>query len=164
MFASTNILMITTCTGAVYVLSQDSFTRGDGGIGSDAQWSRVMQNATTPLSNVIVARGTLEVGFALKSDGTIWTWGKNTNLGNGTALISTTDFFMPLVDDPYEFGRIASANAISDVYAMGGKPVLAIAILGWPINILPPAIAQKVITVNPNPPAKSITHEIMTVC
>jgi selenide,water dikinase len=52
---------------------------------------------------------------------------------------------MPIVDDPYEFGRIASANAISDVYAMGGKPILAIAILGWPINILPPAIAQKVI-------------------
>jgi selenide,water dikinase len=52
---------------------------------------------------------------------------------------------MPIVDDPFEFGRIASANAISDVYAMGGKPILAIAILGWPINILPPAIAQKVI-------------------
>jgi selenide,water dikinase len=67
------------------------------------------------------------------------------DLGNGTALISTTDFFMPIVDDPYEFGRIASANAISDVYAMGGTPVLAIAILGWPINILPAAVAQKVI-------------------
>ena len=50
------------------------------------------------------------------------------DLGNGTALISTTDFFMPIVDDAYDFGRIASANAISDVYAMGGKPVLAIAI------------------------------------
>ncbi len=67
------------------------------------------------------------------------------DLGNGTALISTTDFFMPIVDDPYEFGRIASANAISDVYAMGGNPVLAIAILGWPINILPASVAQKVI-------------------
>ena len=67
------------------------------------------------------------------------------DLGNGTALISTTDFFMPIVDDPFDFGRIASANAISDVYAMGGKPVLAIAILGWPINLLPPEIAQKVL-------------------
>ena len=66
-------------------------------------------------------------------------------IGNGMALISTTDFFMPIVDDPYEFGRIAAANAISDVYAMGGKPVLAIAILGWPVNILSPEIAQKVI-------------------
>jgi len=67
------------------------------------------------------------------------------DLGNGTALISTTDFFMPIVDDPYDFGRIASANAISDVYAMGGKPVLAIAILGWPIDKLPPEVAQRVL-------------------
>jgi len=67
------------------------------------------------------------------------------DLGNGTALISTTDFFMPIVDDAYDFGRIASANAISDVYAMGGKPVLAIAILGWPIDKLPPEVAQKVL-------------------
>ena len=52
---------------------------------------------------------------------------------------------MPIVDDPFEFGRIASANAISDVYAMGGKPIVAIAILGWPVNVLPPSIAQKVI-------------------
>ncbi|WP_304233413.1 selenide, water dikinase SelD [Jiulongibacter sediminis] len=67
------------------------------------------------------------------------------DLGNGTALISTTDFFMPIVDDPFNFGRIASCNAISDVYAMGGKPVLAIAILGWPIDKLAPEVAQKVI-------------------
>ena len=67
------------------------------------------------------------------------------DLGNGTALISTTDFFMPIVDDPFDFGRIASANAISDVYAMGGKPVLAIAILGWPIDKIPAEIAQKVL-------------------
>lgn len=67
------------------------------------------------------------------------------DLGNGTALIATTDFFMPIVDDPYNFGRIAAANAISDVYAMGGRPVLAIAILGWPVNKLEPGIAQKVI-------------------
>jgi selenide,water dikinase len=67
------------------------------------------------------------------------------DLGNGTALISTTDFFMPIVDDAFDFGRIASANAISDVYAMGGKPVLAIAILGWPIDKLSPEVAQKVL-------------------
>lgn len=67
------------------------------------------------------------------------------DLGNGTALISTTDFFMPIVDNAYDFGRIASANAISDVYAMGGKPVLAIAILGWPIEKLAPEVAQKVL-------------------
>ena len=67
------------------------------------------------------------------------------DLGNGTALVSTTDFFMPIVDDPYDFGRIASANAISDVYAMGASPVLAIAILGWPIDKLPPETAQRVV-------------------
>lgn len=67
------------------------------------------------------------------------------DLGNGMALISTTDFFMPIVDDAYDFGRIASANAISDVYAMGGRPVLAIAILGWPVEKLPPEVAQRVL-------------------
>lgn len=67
------------------------------------------------------------------------------DLGNGTALISTTDFFMPIVDDAYDFGRIAAANAISDVYAMGGKPVMAIAILGWPVEKLSAAVAQQVL-------------------
>lgn len=65
------------------------------------------------------------------------------DLGNGTALISTTDFFMPIVDRPFDFGRIAAANAISDVYAMGGKPVLALAILGWPIDKLNPEVARE---------------------
>ncbi len=67
------------------------------------------------------------------------------DLGDGTAVISTTDFFMPIVDDPGDFGRIASANAISDIYAMGGTPLLAIAILGWPVNQLPPEVANEVI-------------------
>ena len=67
------------------------------------------------------------------------------DLGNGEAVISTTDFFMPIVDDPYDFGQIASVNAISDVYAMGGQPLMAIAILGWPINRLPAEVAQRVL-------------------
>jgi selenide,water dikinase len=78
--------------------------------------------------------------------------GNNTNddaaaydMGNGTALIATTDFFMPIVDDAYDFGRIAAANAISDVYAMGGRPMMAIAILGWPVEKLPAALAQRVL-------------------
>lgn len=66
------------------------------------------------------------------------------DLGDGTAVISTTDFFLPIVDDPYTFGKIAAVNAISDVYAMGGVPLLAIAILGWPINKLSPEVAAKV--------------------
>jgi selenide,water dikinase len=80
----------------------------------------------------------LLVGNHSKDDAAVY------DLENGTALISTTDFFMPVVDDPFDFGRIAAANAISDVYAMGGKPMLAIAILGWPVNKLPSSIAQKV--------------------
>ncbi len=67
------------------------------------------------------------------------------DLGNGTALISTTDFFMPIVDDAFDFGRIAAANSISDVYAMGGKPLMAVAILGWPVNKLPAELAQQVL-------------------
>ncbi|MEO5570253.1 MAG: selenide, water dikinase SelD [Bacteroidia bacterium] len=67
------------------------------------------------------------------------------DLGNGTALISTTDFFMPIVDDPFEFGMIAAANAISDIYAMGGKPLIAVAILGFPVEKLSPEIAQQII-------------------
>jgi selenide, water dikinase len=67
------------------------------------------------------------------------------DLGNGTAVVSTTDFFMPIVDDPADFGRIASVNAISDIYAMGGTPIMAIAVLGWPINLLPPSVANAVI-------------------
>ena len=66
-------------------------------------------------------------------------------IGNGLGLVATTDFFMPVVDDPYDFGRIAAANAISDIYAMGGTPNLAIAILGWPIDKLAPEIAARVI-------------------
>lgn len=67
------------------------------------------------------------------------------DLGNGEAIISTTDFFMPIVDDAFDFGRIASANAISDVYAMGGEPLMAIAILGWPLDKLPPEVAGEVL-------------------
>lgn len=66
------------------------------------------------------------------------------DLGDGNALISTTDFFMPIVDNAFDFGQIASANAISDIYAMGGKPILAIAILGWPIEKLPASLAKLV--------------------
>ncbi len=64
---------------------------------------------------------------------------------NGNCIISTTDFFMPIVDDAFDFGRIAACNAISDVYAMGGKPLMAIAILAWPTEKLGHELAQKVL-------------------
>ena len=81
----------------------------------------------------------LLVGNHSKDDAAVY------DLGNGMALISTTDFFMPIVDDAFDFGRIAAANSISDVYAMGGKPLMAIAILGWPVEKFPVELAQKVI-------------------
>ena len=64
-------------------------------------------------------------------------------LNKDLALISTTDFFTPIVDDAFLFGKIAAANAISDVYAMGGDPIMAIAILGWPVETLPASLAQR---------------------
>ena len=82
---------------------------------------------------------TLLVGNDARDDAAVM------DLGNGEAIISTTDFFMPIVDNAFDFGRIASANAISDVYAMGGQPIMAIAILGWPIDKLSPEIAGEVI-------------------
>ncbi len=90
-------------------------------------------NIATPDNDKLI------VGNSSKDDAAVY------DLGNGTALISTTDFFMPIVNDPFDFGRIAAANSISDVYAMGGKPLMAIAVLGWPVEKLPAAIAQKVI-------------------
>ncbi len=62
-----------------------------------------------------------------------------------TAIVSTTDFFMPIVDDPFDFGAIAATNAISDIYAMGAAPIMAIAILGWPIDKLPASVAAQVL-------------------
>jgi selenide, water dikinase len=81
----------------------------------------------------------LLVGNETRDDAAVY------DLGDDTCVISTTDFFMPIVDDPETFGAIASVNAISDVYAMGGEPVMAIAILGWPINKIPPEIAKSVL-------------------
>lgn len=80
----------------------------------------------------------LIVGNSSKDDAAVY------DIGDGRGLISTTDFFMPIVDDAFNFGKIASANAISDVYAMGGTPLMAIAILGWPINKVPIEAAQRV--------------------
>lgn len=81
----------------------------------------------------------LLVGNESKDDAAVF------DTGDGNCIISTTDFFMPIVDDPETFGGIASVNAISDVYAMGGTPMMAIAILGWPINTIPPEVAKRVL-------------------
>src|SRR5688572_28845249 len=90
-----------------------------------------------------VPRGTpdprLLVGYETRDDAAVYA------IDDKNAMISTTDFFMPIVDDAFDFGAIASVNAISDVYAMGGKPLLAIAILGWPVDKLDASVAGDVL-------------------
>lgn len=81
----------------------------------------------------------LLVGNSTKDDAAVYA------LDDKTCIISTTDFFMPIVDDPFDFGAIAATNAISDIYAMGGRPIMAISILGWPIDKLPASVAREVI-------------------
>jgi selenide,water dikinase len=81
----------------------------------------------------------LMVGNSTKDDAAVYA------LDDENAIISTTDFFMPIVDDPFDFGAIAATNAISDIYAMGGQPIMAISILGWPIDKLPASVAREVI-------------------
>src|SRR6201991_4376166 len=77
--------------------------------------------ATMPFAQLLV-------GTESSDDAAVWQVDEN------TCVIATTDFFMPVVDDPHDFGRIAAANALSDVYAMGGKPIMALAILGMPLG------------------------------
>ena len=81
----------------------------------------------------------LMVGIETADDAAVY------KLNDEQALIATTDFFMPIVDDPFDFGRIAATNAISDVYAMGGKPILALALVGMPINVLSTATIAKIL-------------------
>ena len=82
----------------------------------------------------------LLVGNESKDDAAVY------DLGDGTAIVSTTDFFTPIVDDPYDFGRIAATNALSDIYAMGGLPMMAIAILAWPLEKLSTEVAAQVVS------------------
>lgn len=81
----------------------------------------------------------LMVGIETSDDAAVY------RLNETQALIATTDFFTPIVDDPYDFGRIAATNAISDVYAMGGTPIMALAIVGMPLDKLPPEVIGKVL-------------------
>ena len=81
----------------------------------------------------------LLVGIETADDAAVY------QLTDEIALIATTDFFMPIVDDPFDFGRIAAANAISDVYAMGGKPIMALALVGMPINVLSTEVIAKIL-------------------
>src|ERR1700692_3354028 len=81
----------------------------------------------------------LLVGTETGDDAAVW------QLDDETCIIATTDFFMPMVDNPHDFGRIAATNAISDVYAMGGRPILALAILGMPVDKVPPDMVREIL-------------------
>ncbi len=81
----------------------------------------------------------LLVGIETSDDAAVY------RLNDEQALIATTDFFMPIVDDPYDFGRIAATNAISDVYAMGGRPIMALALVGMPIKVLPAEVIARIL-------------------
>ncbi|WP_178862799.1 selenide, water dikinase SelD [Thiomicrorhabdus cannonii] len=109
------------------------------GAGCGCKISPKILDSILQTSLAVAPHPALLVGNSTKDDAAAY------DLGNGTSVLSTTDFFMPIVDDPFTFGRIAATNAISDIYAMGGKPLMAIAIFGWPIDKLPPEVGQQVI-------------------
>src|ERR1700676_4300930 len=90
------------------------------------------QAATTPFAQLLV-------GTETGDDAAVW------QIDANTCVTATTDFFMPIVDDPFDFGRIAATNAISDVYAMGGSPIMALAILGMPLGKLPTEIVREIL-------------------
>ncbi|HZN47437.1 MAG TPA: selenide, water dikinase SelD, partial [Ramlibacter sp.] len=81
----------------------------------------------------------LLVGIETADDAAVY------RLNDEQALVATTDFFMPIVDDPFDFGRIAATNAISDVYAMGGRPIMALALVGMPVNVLSTATIGRIL-------------------
>ncbi|MCB9170238.1 MAG: selenide, water dikinase SelD [Flavobacteriales bacterium] len=95
---------------------------------------KILQGGSAPLDDP-----KLLVGYGSRDDAAVY------DLGDGSAVISTVDFFSPIVDDPRDFGRIAAANALSDVYAMGGRPMVAVAVLGWPVEKLPAEMAAQVV-------------------
>ena len=90
------------------------------------------QTAAAPFANLLV-------GTETGDDAAVW------RLDDETCIVATTDFFMPMVDDPFDFGRIAATNALSDVYAMGGRPIFALAVLGMPINSMPTSMIREIL-------------------
>lgn len=113
-----------------------SFSHG-GGCGckiAPAVLSEILRNSQgTPIPEQLL------VGIESSDDAAVY------QLNDTQALIATTDFFMPIVDDPFDFGRIAATNAISDIYAMGGQPIMALALVAMPVNKLPTAVIGKII-------------------
>jgi selenide,water dikinase len=119
--------------------SQIKLTEYSHGAGCGCKISPSMLESILRGQVEFAADKNLLVGNESKDDAAVY------DMGNGEAIVSTTDFFMPIVDDPFTFGQIAATNALSDIYAMGASPVMAIAILGWPISKLDADIAGKVV-------------------
>src|SRR5689334_23022629 len=122
-----------------------SFSHG-GGCGckiAPGVLSDILRSARVPL-----VPPELLVGIETGDDAAVY------KLNDNQALVATTDFFMPIVDDPYDFGRIAATNAISDVYAMGGTPIMALALVGMPIDKLPVEIIRRILE-----GGESVCHE-----
>lgn len=120
-------------------MSKHLLTQYSHGAGCGCKLSPKVLESIVQRFDAVHHFGALLVGNEGKDDAAVY------QVNDEQAIISTTDFFMPIVDDAFDFGRIASANAISDVYAMGGKPLMAIAILGWPIDKLPAEEAARVL-------------------
>jgi selenide, water dikinase len=121
------------------IMDNIKLTQYSHGAGCGCKISPAVLSSILQTNQIAPNDARLLVGNDSRDDAAVY------DMGNGTAIISTTDFFMPIVDDPFSFGKIAATNAISDVYAMGGKPLLAIAILGWPVDKIPAEVAQQVL-------------------
>ncbi len=114
-------------------LTEFSHGGGCGGKISPEDLEVLLHSEVEPVSAALL------VGNDTRDDAAIY------DLGDGNGVISTTDFFKPVVDDPYTFGRIAASNAFSDVFAMGGNPIMAVAVFGWPVKLLPLETGQLVL-------------------
>jgi len=120
-------------------MEQVKLTQYSHGAGCGCKISPELLESILETSRPELPHPNLLVGNSSKDDAAAY------DLGNGTSILSTTDFFMPIVDDPFTFGRIAATNALSDIYAMGGKPLMAISIFGWPIKKLSAEVGRQVI-------------------
>lgn len=115
-------------------LTQFSHGAGCGCKIAPADLEKILASSLIPIPDA-----NLLVGYQSRDDAAVYA------IGDGRAVVSTTDFFSPIVDDAFDFGRIAATNALSDIYAMGGKPLLAVAILGWPLEKLGAELAAQVV-------------------
>ena len=120
-------------------MEEIKLTKYSHGAGCGCKISPATLESILQTTRKVLPHPNLLVGNSTKDDAAAF------DLGNGTSVLSTTDFFMPIVDDPFTFGKIAATNALSDIYAMGGKPLMAISIFGWPIKKLSEDIARQVI-------------------